>query len=178
MPQSYRRRRRCIHGIARGPENMSRQTHYEWSGDPRFSRRGLPPCFGFNSLFDEEFLRQAFYQCSSGIPDQHEPKRSAGRSQSHGAAGTLHPRHPSGLAQRRGVHKLGRSPSPRHRAQGTRPGHDVDATLDYCDWFGAAHPNCVGFSRFSSKTSVVDFVRDERLSPTSISTASRASCTS
>ena len=123
---------------------------------------------GFNSIrFDEEFLRQAFYQCLHPV----FLTNTSGNARADvlnlmRAAATLHP-----LVIRRGVESDGR---PSYRlgslaaANGIAAGRahdaaeDVNAMLALCRIVRAGAPDLWStFLRFSSKAAVVDLVRDE-----------------
>lgn len=123
---------------------------------------------GYNSIrFDEEFLRQAFYQCLHPIfLTNTNGNARADVLNLMRAATTLHP-----SVMRAGLEPGGR---PTHRlgamaaANGvpSRALHDaaadVDAMLGLCRLVRAGAPDLWStFLRFSAKPAVVDFVRDE-----------------
>ena len=150
--------------------DMSWQTHYDMVCEiARVLSSWSPAVFlGFNSIsFDEEFLRQAFYQCLHPVFLTNRNRNArADVLNLMRAAGTLHPSviRPGVGTDGADVYKLG----PLAAANGIAPGkahdaaHDVDATLGLCRLVRSGAPELwSAFLRFSSKTSVVDFVRDE-----------------
>lgn len=150
--------------------DMSRQSHYDMVCEiARVLSSWSPAIFlGFNSIsFDEEFLRQAFYQCLHPIFLTNTSRNArADVLNLMRAAGTLHPSviRPGVGVDGAHVYKLG----PLAVANGILPGkahdavYDVDATLGLCQLVRSGAPELwSAFLRFSSKTSVVDFVRDE-----------------
>lgn len=150
--------------------DTSRPTHYGMVCTiARLLSSWSPSVFlGFNSIsFDEEFLRQAFYQCLHPVFLTNTNRNTrADVLNLVRAAGTLHPSliRPGVGADGADVYRLG----PLAAANGIVPGkahdaaHDVDATLGLCRLVRSGAPELwSAFLRFSSKTSVVDFVRDE-----------------
>jgi exodeoxyribonuclease I len=150
--------------------DTSRQTHYDMVCEiARVLSSWSPAVFlGFNSIsFDEEFLRQALYQCLHPVFLTNTNRNSrADVLNLMRAAGTLHPSiiRPGLGENGADVYKLG----PLAVANGIAPGkahdaaYDVDAMLELCRMVRSGAPELwSAFLRFSSKTSVVDFVRDE-----------------
>ncbi|MGJ5080200.1 exonuclease domain-containing protein [Bradyrhizobium sp. HKCCYLS3013] len=150
--------------------DMSRQTHYSMVCEiARVLETWSPAIFlGFNSIsFDEEFLRQAFYQCLHPVFLTNTNRNArADVLNLMRAAGTLHPTviRPGVGADGADVYKLG----PLAAANGIKAGrahdavHDVEAMLELCRLVRSGAPELWStFLRFSSKTSVIDFVRDE-----------------
>jgi exodeoxyribonuclease-1 len=150
--------------------DMSRQSHYDMvCGIAGTLAAWCPATFlGFNSIrFDEEFLRQAFYQCLHPIfLTNTNGNARADVLNLMRAAATLHP-----SVIRPGVESDGR---PSYRlgslaaANGIVVGKvhdavaDVDAMLALCRIVRAGAPDLwSAFLRFSSKAAVVDLVRDE-----------------
>jgi exodeoxyribonuclease I len=147
-----------------------RQSHYSMVCEiVRVLAAWCPATFlGYNSIrFDEEFLRQAFYQCLHPIYlTNRNGNARADVLNLMRAATTLYP-----TVLRAGLEPDGR---PTHRlgamaaANGvvSRALHDavadVDAMLALCRLVRAGAPDLWStFLRFSSKAAVVDFVRDE-----------------
>jgi exodeoxyribonuclease-1 len=150
--------------------DTSRPTHYGMVCTiARVLSSWSPSVFlGFNSIsFDEEFLRQAFYQGLHPVFLTNTNRNArADVLNLMRAAGTLHPSviRPGVGADGADVYRLG----PLAAANGIAPGkahdaaHDVDATLGLCRLVRSGAPELwSAFLRFSSKNSVVDFVRDE-----------------
>jgi exodeoxyribonuclease I len=150
--------------------DTSRPSHYDMVCTiARILSSWSPSVFlGFNSIsFDEEFLRQAFYQCLHPVFLTNTNRNArADVLNLMRAAGTLHPSviRPGVGPDGADVYRLG----PLAAANGIAPGkahdaaHDVDATLGLCRLVRSGAPELwSAFLRFSSKTSVVDFVRDE-----------------
>jgi len=148
----------------------SRQSHYSMVCEiAKALASWCPGTFlGYNSIrFDEEFLRQAFYQCLHPIfLTNTNGNARADVLNLMRAATTLHPSvlragiEPDGRAS----HRLGAMAA----ANGilSRALHDaaadVDAMLGLCRLVRAGAPDLWStFLRFSSKAAVVDFVRDE-----------------
>ncbi|MGY3647082.1 DNA polymerase III epsilon subunit-like protein [Bradyrhizobium sp. LM4.3] len=150
--------------------DMSRQTHYDMVCEiARVLSSWSPAVFlGFNYIsFDEEFLRQACYQRLHPVflTNTNQNARADVLNLLR-AAGTLHPSviRPGVGTDGAHVYKLG----PIAAANGIAPrkardaARDVDATLGLCRLVRSGAPELwSAFLRFSSKTSVVDFVRDE-----------------
>jgi len=123
---------------------------------------------GYNSVaFDEEFLRQAFYQCLHPVFLTNTNRNArADVLNLMRAAGTLHRSviRPGVGADGADIYKLGPLAAANGIAHGKEhdAAHDVDATLGLCQLVRRGAPELwSAFLRFSSKTSVVDFVRDE-----------------
>jgi exodeoxyribonuclease I len=150
--------------------SMSRQSHYDMVCEiARTLAAWCPATFlGFNSIrFDEEFLRQAFYQCLHPVfLTNTNGNARADVLNLMRAAATLHP-----SVIRPGVESDGR---PSYRlsslaaANGIVAGKvhdaaaDVDAMLALCRIVRAGAPDLwSAFLRFSSKAAVVDLVHDE-----------------
>nr|WP_275944911.1 exonuclease domain-containing protein [Bradyrhizobium sp. dw_411] len=150
--------------------NPFRQSHYSMVCEiAKMVTSWCPGTFlGYNSIrFDEEFLRQAFYQCLHPIfLTNTNGNARADVLNLMRAATTLHP-----SIMRAGLEPDGR---PTHRlgamaaANGvpSRALHDaaadVDAMLGLCRLVRAGAPELWStFLRFSAKPAVVDFVRDE-----------------
>jgi exodeoxyribonuclease-1 len=148
----------------------SRQSHYSMVCEiANVLASWCPGTFlGYNSIrFDEEFLRQAFYQCLHPIfLTNTNGNARADVLNLMRAATTLYPsvlhagREPDG----RPTHRLGAMAA----ANGilSRALHDaaadVDAMLGLCRLVRAGAPDLWStFLRFSSKAAVVDFVREE-----------------
>jgi len=147
----------------------SRQTHYSMVCEiARTLSSWSPSTFlGFNSIsFDEEFLRQAFYQCLHPVFLTNTPHNArADVLNLMRAAGTLHPSiiRP-GIVNGADVYQLG----PLAAANGipVERAHDaacdVEAMLELCRLVRAGAPELwSSFLRFSSKANVVDFVDSE-----------------
>lgn len=148
----------------------SRKSHYEMVCEIASTlARWSPATFlGFNSIrFDEEFLRQAFYQCLHPI----FVTNTNGNSRADvlnlmRAATTLYPTviRPGMDADGRHNHRLAALAS----ANGITQTHvheaaaDVDTMLELCRLIRDGAPELWStFLRFSSKASVLDIVRDE-----------------
>lgn len=147
----------------------SRQTHYSMVCEiARTLASWSPSTFlGFNSIsFDEEFLRQAFYQCLHPVFLTNTPQNArADVLNLMRAAGTLHPLiiRP-GIVNGADVYQLG----PLAAANGVALSRahdascDVEAMLELCRLVRAGAPELWStFLRFSSKANVVDFVAAE-----------------
>lgn len=150
--------------------DVSRQSHYAMVCEiARVLETWSPAIFlGFNSIsFDEEFLRQAFYQCLHPVFLTNTNRNArADVLNLMRAAGTLHPSviRPAVGPDRAHVYRLG----PLAAANGINPGrahdaaHDVEAILELCRLVRSGAPELwSAFLRFSSRTSVVDFVGSE-----------------
>ncbi|WP_045013173.1 exonuclease domain-containing protein [Bradyrhizobium sp. LTSP849] len=123
---------------------------------------------GFNSIrFDEEFLRQAFYQCLHPVfLTNTNGNARADVLNLMRAATTLHPTviHPGVEIDGRLSHRLGALAAANGIAQGKAHDaeSDVDAMLGLCRLVRDGAPGLWStFLRFSSKAAVVDLVRDE-----------------
>jgi exodeoxyribonuclease-1 len=139
------------------------------------SSAGSSPAFfhhsralGFNSIrFDEEFLRQAFYQCLHPVfLTNTNGNARADVLNLMRAATTLHPTviHPGVEIDGRLNHRLGALAAANGIAQGKvhDAESDVDAMLGLCRLVrDGASGLWSAFLRFSSKAAVVDLVRDE-----------------
>jgi exodeoxyribonuclease-1 len=150
--------------------SAARQSHYGMVCEIAAKLAAWSPAIflGFNSIrFDEEFLRQAFYQCLHPV----FLTNSNGNARADvlnlmRAATTLHPSviRPGEDGDGRPNHRLGSLAA----ANGIAPGKlhdaaaDVDAMLTLCRMVRAGAPDLwSSFLRFSSKAAVVDLVRDE-----------------
>jgi exodeoxyribonuclease-1 len=149
--------------------DLSRQTHYSMVCEIAQTLSSWSPSIflGFNSIsFDEEFLRQAFYQCLHPIFLTNTPQNArADVLNLMRAAGALHPSiiRP-GIVNGADVYQLG----PLATANGIAVGRahdatcDVEAMLELCRLVRAGAPELwSSFLRFSSKANVVDFVGAE-----------------
>jgi len=123
---------------------------------------------GFNSIrFDEEFLRQAFYQCLHPVfLTNTNGNARADVLNLMRAATTLHPTviHSGVEIDGRLSHRLGTLAAANGIAQGRAHDaeSDVDAMLGLCRLVRDGAPGLWStFLRFSSKAAVVDLVRDE-----------------
>jgi exodeoxyribonuclease I len=123
---------------------------------------------GFNSIrFDEEFLRQAFYQCLHPVfLTNTNGNARADVLNLMRAATTLHPTviHPGVEIDGRLNHRLGALAAANGIAHGKvhDAESDVDAMLGLCRLVRDRAPGLwSAFLRFSSKAAVVDLVRDE-----------------
>ena len=123
---------------------------------------------GFNSIrFDEEFLRQAFYQCLHPVfLTNTNGNARADVLNLMRAATTLHPTviHPGVEIDGRHSHRLGGLAAANGIAQGKAHDaeSDVDVMLGLCRLVRDGAPALWStFLRFSSKAAVVDLVRDE-----------------
>jgi exodeoxyribonuclease-1 len=147
----------------------SRPTHYSMVCEIAQTLTSWSPSvfLGFNSIsFDEEFLRQAFYQCLHPVFLTNTPQNTRGDVLNlMRAAGTLHPSiiRP-GIVNGADVYQLG----PLAAANGIALGRahdatcDVEAMLELCRLVRAGAPELWStFLRFSSKANVVDFVAAE-----------------
>ena len=150
--------------------SMSRKSHYAMVCEIAKTLAAWCPAtfLGFNSIrFDEEFLRQAFYQCLHPVfLTNTNGNARADVLNLMRAAGTLHPSiiHPGVEDNGRVSYRLSALAS----ANGIAPGKvhdavaDVDAMLELCRTVRERAPELWStFLRFSSKAAVVDFVRDE-----------------
>lgn len=148
----------------------TRQSHYDMVCEIVAALSAWCPgtFLGFNSIrFDEEFLRQAFYQCLHPVfLTNTNGNARADVLNLMRAATTLYPSviRPGQDGDGRASHRLG----PLALANGifTDKLHDasadVDAMLALCRLVRAGAPDLwSNFLRFSSKASVVDLVRDE-----------------
>ena len=149
---------------------MSRQSHYAMVCEIARTLTGWSPAtfLGFNSIrFDEEFLRQAFYQCLHPVfMTNTNGNARADVLNLMRAAGTLHP-----LVIRPGVEGNGRISyrlGALAAANGIALGKvhdaaaDVDAMLGLCRRVREGSPELwSAFLRFSSKAAVVDFLCSE-----------------
>lgn len=148
----------------------SRQSHYAMVGEIAAALAAWSPAafLGFNSIhFDEEFLRQAFYQCLHPM----FVTNTNGNSRADvlnlmRAAATLYPSvirtglHPNGHASFR-LSDLAAANGVK-TAKAHDASADVGAMLDLCRLVKSGAPELWStFLRFASKTAVVDFVRDE-----------------
>ena len=150
--------------------SMSRQSHYAMVCEIAKELAAWCPAtfLGFNSIrFDEEFLRQAFYQCLHPVfLTNTNGNARADVLNLMRAAATLHP-----SVIRPGVESGGRISyrlSALAAANGIAPVKvhdataDVDAMLGLCRKVREGAPELwSAFLRFSSKAAVVDLVRDE-----------------
>jgi exodeoxyribonuclease-1 len=150
--------------------DMSRQSHYAMVCEIAKTLAAWCPAtfLGFNSIrFDEEFLRQAFYQCLHPVfLTNTNGNARADVLNLMRAAGTLHPSvlHPGVENDGRITYRLSALAS----ANGIPHGNahdavaDVDAMLGLCRKVRDGAPELWStFLRFSSKAAVVDLVRDE-----------------
>jgi exodeoxyribonuclease-1 len=150
--------------------DMSRQSHYDMvCGIAGKLAEWCPAAFlGFNSIrFDEEFLRQAFYQCLHPVfLTNTNGNARADVLNLMRAAATLYPSviRPGVESDGRLSYRLGSLAA----ANGIVVGKvhdapaDVDAMLALCRIARAGAPDLwSAFLRFSSKAAVVDLVRDE-----------------
>jgi exodeoxyribonuclease I len=150
--------------------DVSRQSHYAMVCEiARVLAKWCPAVFlGFNSInFDEEFLRQAFYQCLHPVflTNTNGNARADVLNLTRAAA-TLYP-----SAIRAGVHSDGRLSfrlSALAAANGVKTekvhdaSADVDALLALCRLIKSGAPELwSAFLRFSSKMAVIDLIRDE-----------------
>lgn len=150
--------------------DASRKSHYDMVCEiARVLSSWSPAIFlGFNSIsFDEEFLRQAFYQCLHPVFLTNTNRNArADVLNLMRAAGTLHPSviRPGVGANGESIYKLGALAA----ANGIAPGkahdaaHDVYAMLELCRRVRSGAPDLwSAFLRFSSKAAVVDMIGDE-----------------
>lgn len=151
-------------------DNPSRQSQYSMVCEVANALASWCPAtfLGYNSIrFDEEFLRQAFYQCLHPIfLTNTNGNARADVLNLMRAATTLHPSvlHAGLEPDGRPTHRLGAIAAANgivshalHDAEA-----DVDAMLCLCRLVRAGAPDLWStFLRFSSKAAVVDFVRDE-----------------
>jgi len=150
--------------------SMSRQSHYDMVCEIAGTLAAWCPAtfLGFNSIrFDEEFLRQAFYQCLHPVYlTNTNGNARADVLNLMRAAATLHPSviRPGMESDGRPSYRLGSLAA----ANGIVVGKvhdaaaDVDAMLALCRIVRAGAPDLwSAFLRFSSKAAVVDLVRDE-----------------
>lgn len=150
--------------------NMSRPSHYSMVCEIAKTLVGWSPAtfLGFNSIrFDEEFLRQAFYQClhPTFLTNTNGNARADVLNLMR-AATTLYPSviRPGVEIDGRFSHRLGAlaaangiAPCKVHDAEA-----DVDAMLGLCRLVRDGAPQLWStFLRFSSKASVIDLVHDE-----------------
>jgi exodeoxyribonuclease-1 len=160
-----------ITGVSLDDANsMSRQSHYAMACEIANTLAAWRPAtfLGFNSIrFDEEFLRQAFYQCLYPVfLTNTNGNARADVLNLMRAAATLHPSviRPGVENDGRISYRLGTLAS----ANGIVSGKvhdavaDVDAMLGLCRKVREGAPELwSAFLRFSSKAAVVDLVRDE-----------------
>jgi exodeoxyribonuclease-1 len=151
--------------------SMSRQSHYAMVCEIAKTLAAWCPAtfLGFNSIrFDEEFLRQAFYQCLHPVfLTNTNGNARADVLNLMRAAATLHP-----LVIRPGVESDGRVSyrlGALAAANGIATGRvhdaaaDVEAMLGLCRKVRGGAPDLwSAFLRFSSKAAVVDLVFDEK----------------
>lgn len=148
----------------------SRQSHYSMICEVANTLASWCPAafLGYNSIrFDEEFLRQAFYQCLHPVfLTNTNGNARADVLNLMRAATTLHPSvvHAGLEPDGRPTHRLGALAA----ANGivSRAVHDaaadVDAMLGLCRLVRAGAPDLWStFLRFSAKAAVLDFFRDE-----------------
>jgi exodeoxyribonuclease I len=149
---------------------MSRPSHYSMMCDIAKTLSSWCPAtfLGFNSIrFDEEFLRQAFYQCLHPVfLTNTNGNARADVLNLMRAATTLHPTviRPGVEADGRLSHRLGALAAANGIVQGKAHDaeSDVDAMLGLCRLVrDGASGLWSSFLRFSSKAAVVDLVRDE-----------------
>lgn len=150
--------------------SMSRQSHYAMVCEiAKVFATWCPATFlGFNSIrFDEEFLRQAFYQCLHPVfLTNTNGNARADVLNLMRAAGTLHPSiiRPGVESDGRISYRLGALASANGISSGKRHDavSDVDVMLGLCRKVREGAPELwSAFLRFSSKAAVVDLVRDE-----------------
>lgn len=150
--------------------SLARQSHYDMVCEIAATLSTWCPAtfLGFNSIrFDEEFLRQAFYQCLHPVYlTNTNGNARADVLNLMRAATTLHPSviRPGEDDDGRPSHRLG----PLAAANGIMADKlhdasaDVDAMMALCRMVRAGAPDLwSNFLRFSSKAAVVDLVRDE-----------------
>lgn len=164
---------RALHvtGITLDEANSTaRQSHYSMVCEIVKTLASWRPAtfLGFNSIrFDEEFLRQAFYQCLHPVfLTNTNGNARADVLNLMRAATTLHPTviHPGVEIDGRLSHRLGALAAANGIAQGRvhDAESDVDAMLGLCRLVRDGAPGLWStFLRFSSKAAVVDLVRDE-----------------
>jgi exodeoxyribonuclease I len=151
--------------------SMSRQSHYTMVCEiANMLATWCPATFlGFNSIhFDEEFLRQAFYQCLHPVfLTNTNGNARADVLNLMRAAVTLHPSviHPGVESDGRATYRLGALATANGIEIG--PGHDaaadVAAMLALCKRVQEGAPTLwSAFLRFSSKAAVVDLIHDEK----------------
>jgi exodeoxyribonuclease I len=150
--------------------NMSRPSHYSMVCEIAKTLASWCPAtfLGFNSIrFDEEFLRQAFYQCLHPVfLTNTNGNARADVLNLMRAATTLHPTviRPGVEIDGRLSHRLGALAAANGIVQGRAHDAeaDVDAMLGLCRLVRDGAPGLWStFLRFSSKAAVVDLVRDE-----------------
>lgn len=160
-----------ITGISLDDANsMSRQSHYAMVCEIAKKLASWCPAtfLGFNSIhFDEEFLRQAFYQCLHPVfLTNTNGNARADVLNLMRAAATLHPSviRPGVESDGRISYRLGALATANGIASGKvhDAATDVDAMLGLCRKVRDAAPELWStFLRFSSKAAVIDLVRDE-----------------
>jgi exodeoxyribonuclease I len=150
--------------------STSRPSHYSMVCEIANTLASWCPAtfLGFNSIrFDEEFLRQAFYQCLHPVfLTNTNGNARADVLNLMRAATTLHPTviHPGVEIDGRLNHRLGALAAANGIAQGKAHDavSDVDAMLGLCRLVRDGAPGLwSAFLRFSSKAAVIDLVRDE-----------------
>jgi exodeoxyribonuclease I len=150
--------------------STSRPSHYSMVCEIAKTLASWCPAtfLGFNSIrFDEEFLRQAFYQCLHPVfLTNTNGNVRADVLNLMRAATTLHPTviHPGVEIDGRLSHRLGALAAANGIVQGRTHDaeSDVDAMLGLCRLVREGAPGLWStFLHFSSKAAVVDLVRDE-----------------
>jgi exodeoxyribonuclease-1 len=150
--------------------SMSRPSHYSMVCEIAKTLASWCPAtfLGFNSIrFDEEFLRQAFYQCLHPVfLTNTNGNARADVLNLMRAATTLHPTviHPGVDLDGRLSHRLSALAAANGIVQGRAHDaeSDVDAMLGLCRLVRDGAPGLwSSFLRFSSKAAVVDLARDE-----------------
>jgi len=150
--------------------SMSRPSHYSMVCEIAKTLASWCPAtfLGFNSIrFDEEFLRQAFYQCLHPVfLTNTNGNARADVLNLMRAATTLHPTviRPGVDIDGRLSHRLGALAAANGIVQGRAHDaeSDVDAMLGLCRLVRDGAPALwSSFLRFSSKAAVVDLARDE-----------------
>jgi exodeoxyribonuclease I len=150
--------------------NMSRPSHYSMVCEIAKTLASWCPAtfLGFNSIrFDEEFLRQAFYQCLHPVfLTNTNGNARADVLNLMRAATTLHPTviYPGAEIDGRLNHRLGALAAANGIVHGRAHDAeaDVDAMLGLCRLARDGAPGLWStFLRFSSKAAVIDLVRDE-----------------
>jgi exodeoxyribonuclease-1 len=150
--------------------SLSRKSHYSMVCEVAKTLVSWCPAtfLGYNSIrFDEEFLRQAFYQCLHPVfLTNTNGNARADVLNLMRAATTLYPSvvHAGIEPDGRPTHRLGAIAAANgivsHKVHDAAA--DVDAMLGLCRLVRAGSPDLWStFLRFSAKAAVVDFVRDE-----------------